>query len=87
MKKVMLMALVLVIFLGMPYHHASAAKSVTESEVSSQLNSFMKQYVGSKWTGSYMNAIQCKGFATMIFDKIFDWELYIMLLKVIMQIC
>ena len=72
MKKVMIMALTLVMFWGMSYHHASAAKSVTESEVSSQLNNFMKQYVGNKWTGSYMNATQCKGFATMIFDKIFD---------------
>ena len=50
----------------------SNAGSVTESQVNSDLKKYIDQYEGTRWTSSYYGAIQCKGFATMIFDKIFD---------------
>lgn len=44
--------------------------AVSQPEVTSKLNSLMKQYVGTTWTGYDMGS-ECKGFANMIFRNLF----------------
>lgn len=44
--------------------------AVSQSEVTSKLNSLMNQYVGTTWD-EYDMGSECKGFANMIFRKLF----------------
>ena len=47
-----------------------SVKAINQSEVETKLNSLMEQYVGTTWNGDYYG-IQCKGFANLIFYKLF----------------
>lgn len=42
-----------------------------EAKAAVTLDSLMAQYVGTTWDGSYQGAIQCKGFAAMIWNKLY----------------
>lgn len=45
--------------------------AISRSDVESKLNSLMDQYVGTTWNDYYYGT-QCKGFANLIFYKLFD---------------
>ncbi len=45
--------------------------AIYQSEVITKLNSLMNQYVGTTWNDNYYG-IQCKGFANLIFYKLFN---------------
>ena len=55
-----------------PPVEAFAATTVTVAQVREKLNAFISTYNGKQWRGSYYNAIECKGFANLVFDKTFD---------------
>ncbi len=45
--------------------------AISQSEVEAKLSSLMNQYVGTTWNDDYYG-IQCKGFANLMFYKLFD---------------
>lgn len=49
---------------------ASAAQ-YTQPEIEEKLEKLIEKYEGTTWNDSYQGAIQCKGFADMIFDELF----------------
>ena len=55
-----------------PSVEASAATTVTVAQAKEKLNTLISTYNGKQWRGTYYNAIECKGFANLVFDKIFD---------------
>lgn len=61
-----------IIVVGAPTIDASASSTVNVEQVEEKLNSLITIYKDTQWKGTYYGAIQCKGFATLVFDKIFD---------------
>lgn len=50
---------------------SSAAATFRQEDVEAELQALMAEYCGTNWYGSYNGAIQCKGFADMIFNELF----------------
>ncbi|MGM9572189.1 MAG: RICIN domain-containing protein, partial [bacterium] len=50
---------------------SSNSTSSSSSSYTNKLKSLINQYNEKKWTGSYYGAVQCKGFASMIFNQLF----------------
>ncbi len=51
-----------------------AASTVKQENVEKQLIDLMKEYCGIRWYVNYLGAIQCKGFADMVSDKLYGLE-------------
>ena len=71
-KKVFGVLTALVIILSMPSFPKGrlSAKAVTTSEVTSRVLELIDEYVGTQWNDDYYG-IQCKGFANLMYYKIF----------------
>lgn len=55
-------------FVGQP---ASAASTYDQAAIEQELNALISQYCGTVWPYSFNGAIQCKGFADMIYHELF----------------
>ncbi|MDR0889793.1 MAG: S-layer homology domain-containing protein [Oscillospiraceae bacterium] len=46
-------------------------QAATQADLQTKLDALVEQYVGTCWYGSYDGAIQCKGFADLVYNALF----------------
>ena len=50
----------------------SSSSSALESQVSKRLENIIGEWRGKRFSGAFHGAIECKGFASMVFDRLFN---------------